>query len=154
VSGKIALIRRGGCSFALKTKNAQNAGAIGVIIADNAGGAPTTLGGVDPTVTIPAVRITQADGITMRTQLNTRSRTKSGVFATLGRFGTNFAGGDSLGRLKMFAPNPFQGGSSVSHYDTSATRNLLMEPSINADLTQSVEPPIDLTLPLFTDIGW
>jgi hypothetical protein len=29
-----------------------------------------------------------------------------------------------------------------------------MEPSINSDLTQSVSPPIDLTFPLFQDIGW
>jgi hypothetical protein len=54
----------------------------------------------------------------------------------------------------MFAPNPFQSGSSVSHYDSSATPNLLMEPAINGNLTQSVVPPIDLTLPLFQDIGW
>ena len=29
-----------------------------------------------------------------------------------------------------------------------------MEPAINVDLTQSVEPPEDLTLPMFQDIGW
>jgi hypothetical protein len=29
-----------------------------------------------------------------------------------------------------------------------------MEPSINGDLTQAVSPPLDLTLPLFQDIGW
>jgi hypothetical protein len=64
----------------------------------------------------------------------------------------------------MFAPSPFQGGSSVSHFDATAAPNLLMEPSINADLTQSVtlDPlPIpglvlrsDLTFALFEDIGW
>jgi hypothetical protein len=54
----------------------------------------------------------------------------------------------------LYTPNPFQPGSSVSHWDTSANRNLLMEPAINADLTQSVRPPQDLTLPLFKDIGW
>ncbi len=29
-----------------------------------------------------------------------------------------------------------------------------MEPAINPDLTNAVEPPEDLTLPLFRDIGW
>jgi hypothetical protein len=29
-----------------------------------------------------------------------------------------------------------------------------MEPSINGNLTQSVVPPQDLTLPLFQEIGW
>ena len=155
VSGKIALVDRGVCGFTVKVKNAQNAGAIGVLIADNvAGSPPPGLGGADPTVTIPAVRITQADGNALKTQLQRRSRTSSGVFARIGLFGTQIAGADALGRMLMFAPNPFQGGSSVSHFDTTASRNQLMEPSINSDLTQSVSPPIDLTFPLFQDIGW
>lgn len=155
VNGKIALIDRGVCGFIVKVKNAQNAGAIGVLIADNvAGSPPPGLGGTDPTITIPAVRITLADGNALKSQLRTRSRTNSGVFASIGLYGTQLAGADSLGRLKMFAPNPFQSGSSVSHFDTTATRNLLMEPSINGDLTQSVIPPIDLTFPLLQDIGW
>ena len=53
-------------------------------------------------------------------------------------------------RVLMYAPNPFQGGSSVSHWDVSASPNLLMEPAINPDLTDSV----DLTVDLFRDIGW
>jgi hypothetical protein len=52
------------------------------------------------------------------------------------------------------APNPVQPGSSISHWDPIATRNLLMEPAINADLTRSVEPPEDLTLPQMRDVGW
>ncbi len=32
-------------------------------------------------------------------------------------------------RVKMFAPNPYQPGSSVSHFDTSNSPNLLMEPA-------------------------
>ncbi len=155
VAGKIALIDRGVCGFAIKTKNAQNAGAIGVLIADNvAGSPPPGLGGTDPTITIPAVRVTLADGNALKTALAKRSRTNSGVFARMGLFGTQLAGADLLGRVKMFAPNPFQSGSSVSHFDTTATRNQLMEPSINGDLTQVVMPPIDLTFPLFQDIGW
>jgi hypothetical protein len=155
VAGKIALIDRGVCGFAIKTKNAQNAGAIGVLIADNvAGSPPPGLGGTDPTITIPAVRVTLADGNALKTALAKRSRTNSGVFARMGLFGTQLAGADLLGRVKMFAPNPFQSGSSVSHFDTTATRNQLMEPSINGDLTQVVLPPIDLTFPLFQDIGW
>jgi hypothetical protein len=54
----------------------------------------------------------------------------------------------------MFAPNPDQPGSSVSHYDTSAFPNLLMEPAINGDLLHEVAPPRDLTFPLLRDIGW
>jgi hypothetical protein len=154
VRNNIALIARGVCGFAIKTKNAQNAGARGVIITDNVAGAVTGLGGSDATVTIPAVRVTLADGNTIREQLKRRSRTGSGVVAAIGRVGTQLAGADALGRLLMYAPNPFQSGSSVSHFDTTATPNLLMEPAINGNLVQVVGPPRDLTLPLFVDIGW
>ena len=51
-------------------------------------------------------------------------------------------------------PNPVQGGSSGSHYDSIAFRNLLMEPAINPDLTHSVKAPEDLTLELLRDVGW
>ena len=61
---------------------------------------------------------------------------------------------DEAGRALVYTPNPVAPGSSVSHWDTSAFPNQLMEPSINADLTQSVEPPQDMTLPHFRDIGW
>jgi hypothetical protein len=54
----------------------------------------------------------------------------------------------------MFAPNPFESGSSVSHWDSSAFPNQLMEPNINDDLTHSVTPPQDLTFSLLRDIGW
>jgi hypothetical protein len=54
----------------------------------------------------------------------------------------------------MFAPNPFQSTLSVSHFDSTATPNQLMEPVVQGDVTQSVTPPNDLTLPLLQDIGW
>ena len=64
------------------------------------------------------------------------------------------AGADSSNRVLMYAPNPFEGGSSVSHYDRSASPNLLMEPNISSNLTHNVAPPSDLTLPLLRDMGW
>lgn len=155
VRNNIALIDRGVCGFAVKAKNAQNAGAVGVIIANNAPGSPPPgLGGADPTVVIPVASVTQADGVTLRAALAFRSRTRSGVVGLLGVNGSQFAGADSAGRVLLFTPNPFQSGSSVSHWDTIAFRNLLMEPSINADLTHSVIPPEDLTFPMFRDLGW
>jgi hypothetical protein len=155
VNGKIALVDRGVCTFNVKVKNAQNAGAIAVIVADNVAGAPPPgLGGTDPTVTIPSVRITQADGVALKAALATRSRTRSGMFANMGVDLSVRAGADSAGRMLMFAPNPFQGGSSVSHFDVSAFPNLLMEPSINGDLSHSVTLPKDLTYQLLKDIGW
>jgi hypothetical protein len=54
----------------------------------------------------------------------------------------------------MFTPNPNQPGSSVSHYDTSARPNLLMEPFLNDFQPIAIAPPQDLTLQLLLDIGW
>ncbi len=157
VNGRIALIARGVCGFAIKVKNAQNAGAKAVLISDNVvenAVAPSGLGGSDPTITIPAVRIFLNDGNNIREALKRRSRSGSGVFASIGLVIAQYAGADPLGRALMYAPNPFQGGSSVSHFDTTMFRNQLMEPAINGDLTQSVLPPEDLTYRLFQDIGW
>jgi hypothetical protein len=155
VNGKIALIDRGTCTFPEKVKNAQNAGAIGVVIADNvAGSPPPGLGGTDPTITIPAVRITQADGVAFKSALQFRSRTHSGVLVNMDLNPAVFAGADPSGRALMYTPNPFQSGSSVSHWDTIATPNLLMEPAINGDLTHSVTSPQDLTFLTLKDLGW
>lgn len=67
VAGKIALIDRGTCSFVIKSKNAQNAGAVGVIIANNAAGAgPPGIGGTDATITIPTQGISLEDGAKIR----------------------------------------------------------------------------------------
>ncbi|MBU2938319.1 T9SS type A sorting domain-containing protein [Lacinutrix sp. C3R15] len=61
-TGKIALIRRGECAFVEKVKNAQDNGAIGVIMMNNVAGEPVPMGGTDDTITIPSVMISQADG--------------------------------------------------------------------------------------------
>ncbi|HXV57955.1 MAG TPA: PA domain-containing protein [Gaiellaceae bacterium] len=70
-AGSIAVVDRGTCEFGLKALNAQNAGATGVIVADNAPGIPTTMGAgaVGNQVTIPAVRVSQADGATIKAGL-------------------------------------------------------------------------------------
>jgi hypothetical protein len=155
VNGKIALIDRGVCTFAIKVKNAQDAGAIGVIIADNAAGSPPAgMGGADPTISIPAVRITQADANLLKNALKYRSRTHSGMFARIGVDLTVRSGATRLGEALLFTPNPFQSGSSVGHWDTIAFPNLLMEPNVNSDLTHNVILPWDLTFALLRDIGW
>jgi hypothetical protein len=151
--GNIVMLSRGTCNFAIKARMAQDAGAIGVLIVNNAAGV-AGMSGDDPALVIPTLMIDPTVGANLLAKLSTRSRTSSGIVATMGLSGTQLSGADPLGRLLMYAPNPFASGSSVSHFDTSATRNLLMEPAINGDLTQHVGPPYDLTLPLFRDIGW
>src|SRR5207253_9852393 len=69
VIGKFALIDRGSCNFTIKAKNAQNAGAAGVIIVDNrAATDPPGMGGDDASITIPVISVTQTDGGKIRAQ--------------------------------------------------------------------------------------
>jgi len=145
VDGKIALIDRGACSFADKVLNAQNAGAIAVLIANNAGPA-IGLGGSSSDVTIPAIGIGTDEGALIRLEA------QNGVFVKISIDPTQLAGADELNRLRLNAPNPVQPGSSISHYDPAAIPNLLMEPAITGTLEAAVD--VDLTDDLFADIGW
>ena len=61
VAGKIVLIDRGICGFINKAQAAQAAGAVGVIIANNTGTAPSVMPGTPP-VTIPCLSVSLPDG--------------------------------------------------------------------------------------------
>ena len=154
IAGNIALVERGTCGFAVKARNATIAGASAVMIYNNeanAGAAPPGMAddGVNGQfVTIPAASLTRGDGLGIVGQLG------GGVTADLIVDPNVRAGADPEGRVRLYAPNPLVGGSSVSHYDSVAFHNLLMEPAINGDLTHEVSAPNDLTLELFRDIGW
>jgi PA domain-containing protein len=154
VAGKIALVERGTCGFAQKARNATNALAAAVIIYNNLANAAAGPPGMADDgingafVTIPSVSLSRPDGLAIVAQLG------GGVTASIAVDLSIRAGADALGRARLFAPFPVQGGSSISHYDTVARRNLLMEPAINGDLTHNVKAPDDLTLELFRDVGW
>lgn len=70
LTGKIALIERGDCNFTVKFKNAQDKGALGVIVY-NATDSPAVgnMGGVDATVTIPGVLTENAEGELIKSKL-------------------------------------------------------------------------------------
>ena len=59
LSGKIAVISRGACTFSQKIRNAQNAGAVAAIVVNNVAGDPTAmgLGGIPNEPTIPAYMV-------------------------------------------------------------------------------------------------
>jgi len=146
LNGKIALIDRGACAFTTKVLNAQAAGAKGAIVANNQPGGPAPMGGFSPFVTIPSVGVSLDQGNAIKGELD------GGVNLKLILDSTLLAGANDDGLVRLYAPNPVQPGSSKSHWDTSAIPNLLMEPSINADLAPT--QTLDLTPNLFEDIGW
>jgi hypothetical protein len=62
MSGRIAVVDRGACNFNVKAMHAQNAGAFGLVIINNAPGPPQPIGGTDASIVIPVVMIRQDDG--------------------------------------------------------------------------------------------
>ncbi|MFV8441049.1 T9SS-dependent M36 family metallopeptidase [Flavobacterium sp. LB2P44] len=84
MNGKIVILRRGNCSFAIKVKAAQNAGAIAVVVVNNVDG-DLTMSGADATIIIPAISISSSIGENilnqMRTQaVNVKIQTESSPF--------------------------------------------------------------------------
>jgi minor extracellular serine protease Vpr len=68
VSGKIAIIDRGTCTFSQKVKAAQTAGAVGVLVINNAPGDPSAMANTDKSATIPAAMLGQSEGPALRAQ--------------------------------------------------------------------------------------
>jgi extracellular elastinolytic metalloproteinase len=70
LSGKVAIIDRGTCTFKKKVANAQAAGAVAVIVANNAAEGVQVMGDdskVRTTITIPSVFVGQSNGATLKT---------------------------------------------------------------------------------------
>lgn len=145
VSGKIALIDRGTCSFDIKVKNAQVAGAIGVIIANNQAGAIAPSGS-DTSITIPTIAVSQTTGNTFKANLAGLSV----AFAPDAQ--GKLAGGDASGNVLLYAPTVLSQGSSFSHYDTRLVPDAIMEYAITPGLVGQID--LDLTPALLADEGW
>ena len=62
MTGKIAVLRRGSCTFVNKVQVAQDAGAIAAIVINNVPGAPISMGGTSGSITIPAIMVSDVDG--------------------------------------------------------------------------------------------
>ena len=73
ISGNIALIEDGNCNYEEKVRNAQNAGAIAVVIYDTSGNTLSTMnpGGSAADITIPSVILRKTDGQFLKAQLGT-----------------------------------------------------------------------------------
>lgn len=63
LTGKVALIRRGACTFYQKSLNAQNAGAVAVVLYNNVAGRFSASVAGTPEITIPVVSISDTEGV-------------------------------------------------------------------------------------------
>jgi hypothetical protein len=79
INGKIAVAVRGTCNFSDKALNAQNAGAIAMVIINNQANAPATLGagGSSGSVTIPVIMISETAGAALLAALQNGDKPKA-----------------------------------------------------------------------------
>ncbi len=103
LTGKLAVIDRGACTFGTKISNAQARGAVGVLIVNNVAGDPIVMGsdGVH-FPTIPAAMVSLADGAVLKANL--------GISTTVD--GTHFedvvtANADILASFSSRGPTPY-----------------------------------------------
>ena len=87
----------------------------------------------------------------LATALLAMPATAQTVSGTLDVNDSRLQGTSPDGDVLLNAPDPLQGGSSLSHWDPSAFPNLLMEPAINADLPFL---GLDISPDQMADMGW
>jgi minor extracellular serine protease Vpr len=87
LSGKIALISRGTCTFSTKISNAQNAGAVAVLVVNNVAGDPTAMGsdGTPNQPTVAAYMLALSD----KAALLASDGASTKISATLAYFSTS-----------------------------------------------------------------
>ena len=145
LAGRIALVDRGTCTFVEKALRVQAAGAIGLVVVNNAACGLPPMGGESSEVKIPAIGISKADGDAIREDL-----TAARLDGTMHIDPASRSGASTGGYVRLYVPCEIEPGSSMYHWDISTTPNLLMEPFISDDLPHGV----DLTLQQLLDIGW
>lgn len=102
LKGKIALIKRGGNSFIDKKIRAQAAGAAGVIVYNKDGDNTYINMATDSTVKIPAVFVSNADGVTLLGLINSGLKVKfNGTLVSI----ANVASGD-MSDFSSWGPTP------------------------------------------------
>jgi uncharacterized repeat protein (TIGR01451 family) len=149
LNGAIAFAERDSLCFIIdRARNAQAAGASAIVIRyDQDGGIPVSYvalndGGV--TVTIPVYGVSREDGAVIEGLIGNGTPTAS-ISTTTRRAGTN-----SRGDVLMYTPSILKQGSTLSHWDTTASPSLLMEPQI----TPQIPRDLDITPASLEDVGW
>jgi len=105
VSGSIAFIQRGGCSFEIKVANAEDAGAIAVLVFNIAGN-PIVMTGTSSLSNIPALMIGQADGNLILDEIDAGQTVD--LVLDKGFFLTEDETGNVMGAFSARGPAPVQ----------------------------------------------
>jgi len=145
LTGKIAVLYRGTCEFGVKALNAQTAGAVGVIIINNLGGAPVTMGAgaSGGSVTIPVVMISSIDGALLRPEAELGTTevfigSKNGLYTN----DIGFTAGDhlraqSFGNLQQLSQGAsefeMEVGSWIRNYGSADQSNVRLNVTIGVE---------------------
>ncbi len=105
LSGNIAFVQRGGCSFETKIANADDAGAIAVLVF-NIAGKPIVMTGTSGFSNIPALMIGQADGNLILDEINADQTVD--LVLDKGFFLTEQETGNIMGAFSARGPAPVQ----------------------------------------------
>ena len=103
VSGNIAFIQRGGCDFEIKIANADDAGAIAVVVY-NIAGDPIVMTGTPGLSDVPALMIGQADGNLLFDEIDAGQAVE--VVLDKGFFLTEQDTGNNIGTFSSRGPGP------------------------------------------------
>lgn len=159
LSDKIAVLYRGTCEFGTKALNAQEAGAIGVIIINNLGGEPVAMGGGADGggVTIPVVMISNINGALLRDEIDAGGLeifigSKNGLYTNdLGFTAADHFRAKSFGVLQQLAQDGTEFevdmGSWVRNYGTADQTGVVLEATIDlggSELYNESSDPVTL----------
>jgi hypothetical protein len=150
LSGKIALVDRGLVNFDLIVSRAQDAGALAVVIANNVDGDALVSPSGESTDPVPVIFVSENSGVNLKALLNSGKPVNVTLFTSLLTVNEGGSATELQTHIRLHAPATIAPGSSVSHWSTDASPNLLMEPSINSGLEEN----LDLSPLLMKDIGW
>jgi len=134
------------CLVSQRALNAQAAGAVGLVVRPSQSGTgPTSYtGDAGPGLTIPVWGISADDGTALETYIE-----EDGGLVSVDGDGRR-AGENLAGDVLLYTPSAYSDGSSVGHWDSSASPPLLMMPTINPSLSRTM----DLTPAALEDVGW
>lgn len=149
LTGKIAVVYRGSCEFGAKAKNAQDSGAVGVIIINNVAGAPVGIGpgAQGANVTIPTVMVSNVDGAAIRAAMATGSvvvfiGNKFGLYSNdLGLYKLDVVTSRVTANPKLISANASEFsvpmGGWVHNYGTSTQTNVTLDAVISGAASYS-----------------
>ncbi|MET0339450.1 MAG: PA domain-containing protein [Polyangiales bacterium] len=150
VAGAVAVFEMGvgPCNFAEQAVALERAGAVGILVVTPAalGAAPISF--AEPVrggLRVPLLTLASADGARIEDAQLGLPRV-----VRIDQESTRYAGADAQGRPYLYTNDPADPGSNVSHFESLARPDLLMEPTARARSTHDV----DLTRALLADLGW